>query len=359
MNVKHEICQKFLLNPTINPISNKNIEIGGPTFKKLVKLCTELEYDDEVDDLLNSLVLNEKIGLTGFEDIEQMIILSDDLEIVVKLLRTDPRLRTLVYKLMPVIIKNYIKNHDHHDIISFIGNQDKDDIIWFIDNLIEMKEFTLIKRLVIELNKNSYLILNYDLDDIIELVKLSKFSNELNDLLLNLIPDIVVKYINSFETTEDIKYVEFGINDFIKKLLYLHEYDLTRIAMEKFVSVLDDKDDYHLIIQDIFTYDDYFSSQVIEGYMKMIPIDFDVERIYRGIEQTIINELIEFSNDEEEDKIISYVRSILTASTNLKDIRLMNIIREIIGNDLNISYETYEILNELIKQAQIKMNYMK
>lgn len=338
MNVKNDICRKFLLNPTVNPISNKEIDVQ--TFKKLVKLCDELNYDIEVNELLDSLIMDQKIGLTGHKDIEQMILLSYDLDTVIKLLRSDPRLRKLVYDLMPIIIQNYKYNQDHHNIIGFI------------DNLIEMKEFTLIKRLIIELEKNTDLILNYDLDDIIELVKLSKISNELHNLLLTLIPDIVIKYIESFELTDEIQYIEWGINDFIKKLLYLYEEKFAKIAMEKFINILDDDETYYLISQDIFTYDENFGTHVIEEYIKMLPDNFDTQRVYRGVGQTIYSDSSNLKDDQ--DELIKYIKSILTAAVNLKNRDLLDVMDDILHYELDI--ESYDILNELIKKAEIEIN---
>jgi len=54
---KKLICQQFLYDPDINPESGKTIKIGGPTFKKLVGWCRELNYDKDVDILLEALDL--------------------------------------------------------------------------------------------------------------------------------------------------------------------------------------------------------------------------------------------------------------------------------------------------------------
>lgn len=59
---KKLICQKFLYDPDINPESGKTIKIGGPTFKKLIGWCRELNYNEDVDILL------EALDLQDFED---------------------------------------------------------------------------------------------------------------------------------------------------------------------------------------------------------------------------------------------------------------------------------------------------
>lgn len=35
-------CEKWLLNPLINPVSNRKIKLNGPTYKKLEKQCKSL-----------------------------------------------------------------------------------------------------------------------------------------------------------------------------------------------------------------------------------------------------------------------------------------------------------------------------
>ena len=167
---KHDICKKFLLDPTVNPVSNRKIEINGSTFKKLTELCYELKYDDEIEDLLNSLILEEKVGLTGLKDVEQMIILSYDLDTIIKLLKTDSRLRSLIYDLIPNIIKNYRTN------------QHFDDIIEFLTSLVEMKEYTLLDRVVVELEKNADLISSYNLNGILEFMMISDWNKRLYKL---------------------------------------------------------------------------------------------------------------------------------------------------------------------------------
>lgn len=298
---------------------------------------------DDANDLDQKLIMDEKIGLSALEDINQIILLSYDLETIIKLLRADPRLRKLIYNLMHDIVKNYKDNL----------SQNGDDIILFISDLIDLKEFTLVNRLISELENNKDLILNYDLSGILLLIKLSNVSDKLTKLLINLIPDIVIDCIESFEPADFHQCVEPGMNNFIKQLLFLREYEFAKNTMKNFTSILKSNDNYHIIIQDIFENDDYFASHVIEEYIKMIPSDFDMQRIHSGIKQTIFSESWSLKDDE----LIKYVNPILIAAVNLKRSNLIDIIANIFleNSELDISNETYEILKKLVYEARTKL----
>jgi len=342
---KHDICKQFLLDPTVNPISSRKIEINGPTFKKLTKLCYELKYDNEIEELLNSLTSDEKVGLTGLRDIEQMIILSYDLETIIKLLKTDHRLRLLIYELIPNIIENY-RNNRHFD-----------DIIEFLTNLVEMKEFSLLDRTVIELKENTDLITNYNLAGILEFMEIANFNKKLDNLLFDLISDIVEFYINTFVSTENDRFVEFKFNEFIKKLLIMGRVKFAKKAMEEFVNILGNDNDYHLIIQDIFYYDDSFSNELIEGYFKILPIDYNVD--YLSIEQTIEGQFYSLNDDEIELYMVNLIRAIINLDNYDLLNSLENVLIEVKNDDYlsnKFSMKTYHIINDLIDEAKRRLN---
>lgn len=101
----HSLCLKFLKNSKIDPKDgiSKLIKNTKP-FTNYVKLCRSLGYNDEVDSLLGVSKSN-KIGLFGFTDIDQNIILNLNYNAIIKLLKADPSSRNLIYKLLPQIIK--------------------------------------------------------------------------------------------------------------------------------------------------------------------------------------------------------------------------------------------------------------
>jgi len=359
MNVKDDICLKFLSDPSINPISNRKIKINDPTFNKLVKLCKELKYDDEIDELLNSLLMDEKIGLTGLVDIERIIISSYDLEVVINLLRADSRLRKLIYELIPIIIENYKNSED----------QSQYDIISFINDLIEMKEFTLLNRFISELEMNNEIILNYNLDGIIEFIRLSKFNDKLYQLLIKLIPDILISYIESFEIYEpydpydyeqhkSFKPIIWNIETFIKKLLYFKETNFSKITIESFRTIIGDDMDYYLtyydLSQEIFSYDKYLVSHVIVEYIKMLPEYINISSVYAYVEQTIEDNFKTLINNN----LFQYIKVILNASITLKDNNLFNIINTLFNSNsnLNINSKQYEILKRNFREAVNKIN---
>lgn len=329
---KHDICKEFLLNPNINPISNRSIGINGPTFNKLTKLCYELKYDEEIDELLNSLILDEKVGLSGYKDIEQTIILNSDLDTIIKLLYADSRLRDLIYELIPIIIKD----------------NDKDELITFINDLIDIKEFILMDRIIDELINKPDIISSSDFDDIVNWVLISEFSPKLENFLFELIPVIISDYIENFESIhkdEINPFVEFELIKLIKKLLYFGKVTLTKLIIENIVDDLNKDNIYFIATQDIFTYDEYFDSNMVKEYMNLIPEDVNLQNFYPGIKQTIGYNINVLKNDI--DKLDDYAQALYNAAINLKNNDLLKIIIDVLKNN---NYRTPTI-NQLISNV--------
>jgi len=220
------------------------------------------------------------------------------------------------------------------------------------DKLEELKVSLLTNNIIEVLRHNPSIISNCNFDEIIELLKLSNFNSMLkcilNSLLIKLIPNIVNNYIKHFKATKKNEHIEFGINEFVKKLLYLDNTILAQIVMKEFAIILNNNNDYYLISQDIFTYDEYFGSHVIEEYIKILPNDFDMVETYSGIRQTIVNEFYQLKENE----LVNYVNEILTAGIILENNKFLNIIENILKQKSHycLKDETYKILNELIKQ---------
>lgn len=148
------LCLNFLKNPNINPKNgvSKLIKDKTPYFN-YIKLCRKLGYNDEVDELLKisesskisknniiSEVPQNKIGLFGWTDIDQEIILNSDYISIINLLTADPSSRNLIYKLLPDIIKN--------NNIRGIYNDWSNTPLNFLTDLLTMGQIELIKRVL-------------------------------------------------------------------------------------------------------------------------------------------------------------------------------------------------------------------
>lgn len=145
---EESLCIRFLKNPDVNPKNGVTKLIKDKTpYSNYIKLCRKLGYNDEVDELLG--ISKNKIGLFGFADIDQNIILNSDYDAIIKLLTADPSSRNLIYKLLPQIIKN-TSSEKNSNLLSI----DLD----FLYNLLKLGEIELIKRAWQILDDDEYYI---------------------------------------------------------------------------------------------------------------------------------------------------------------------------------------------------------
>ncbi len=94
-------------------------------------------------------ISKNKVGLLGFVDIDQNIILNADYDVIIKLLIADPSSRNLIYKLLPQIIKN----NENEIILNFR----------FLCDLIEIGEIELVKKSWILVDENDADDMYYEL----------------------------------------------------------------------------------------------------------------------------------------------------------------------------------------------------
>lgn len=76
MLTKEQICRKFLDNPKINPEKGTGLRRNYGPFNSYIKMCRELGYHDEVDEILG--IKKEKKFLTGHSDVDLVLLQTID-----------------------------------------------------------------------------------------------------------------------------------------------------------------------------------------------------------------------------------------------------------------------------------------
>jgi hypothetical protein len=143
---QRSLCEKFLANPKINPKTGKYLQKDKGPYTKYVKLCRDLGYNKEVDNLFK--ISNRSVipsGLTGLPDIDREIILRSDVATILNLLHTNKETRKFVIKLL--LTDLHFKEPDLVNLVyGFLGSNEIALAKTFIDgsqDFIESHNFDL------------------------------------------------------------------------------------------------------------------------------------------------------------------------------------------------------------------------
>jgi len=272
MEDRDKICKQFLIEPSINPISNRKIEINGPTFNKLVKLCKELDYEEEVNELLNMLILEERVGLTKVKDIDKSIISFMDLPEIIKLLQSDSRFRMHIYELIPFIIHKkelpdfleqlfILNEHTLFDkILRELIKGDKKLLIDIMNALLDNKD--ILDKLIYILIEDPDNIKKFKGDDLTDLIEFSVADSRLY-IYVQTIPltykqKLIIKNIFDHVILKD-SYINF-----MKGLISVNAF----LSFEKICDFLIDNENIIMKFND----DDFFNLIDLSFYYKSLYI---------------------------------------------------------------------------------------
>jgi len=304
-----KICRNFINNPSIDPFSGKTIEIHGPTYNKLMKLCEDNDYTEKTQKLFNDLKSEEEIGIIKNKDIDKYMLSFMDYSEIIKLLKADSRMRNIIY-----------------DEIPYIMHKPKLDI--FISDIYNLDEMTLFNKIVIELIKN-----NKDFINIIKLLSEKYY----------ILHEIIKIFVSNSDNINNFKGDD--LNDLIaisnydsKLFVYIQTINLTYKQQLKIKNLFNSTSGITINEPQI----DYLKGLYLVNYtlfQKQLDYIIDNEHIIIGLNDEDLKELIKLSTNYPELYIKIY---------NLIPVIIQNKINDYKNRIVNDHEEIYNLLNELV-----------